>query len=561
MAVVCMKHGSAAVTEAGDVFAWGTGDDSQLGLGSTAHQQQPARVGGLGQLGASRVLMLAVGFCHQAAVSEDGAICTWGYGGCGRLGHGDQGSRHTPTRLGKEWFGNSPVVMVSCGGNHTVALTAAGSVWTCGWNCHGVLGHGDTADRQSFTLVSPECFGKDMLVMTACGDFHNAVVTAGGRVWTWGHGSGGRLGHNDEQDRPTPALLAPERFDGSKIVMVAAGCSYTVAVAEDGAPWVWGWNWFGQLGLGDCKHRLAPTLLGTEAFGGSRVHMAACGSSHTLFVSEEGILWACGDGRKGQLGLNDRNERHVPMLVKKQNFGGARIITVDGGENHTAALTEEGTLFTWGQGGRTKAEYYQDTGDYDYYEDAGEFSEEHYSDDNDDDDGPGQIHEEYSDDEANATAPLVLDRPPVVPSGLGHADLLDRLVPTPVPPHLFDGARVGRCHSLPTEHALAFASGTHARLVGGSRAGDEEENSGCWFLMMPGELVKRIVEASGSWPDGEGGRLGEGVARLMGALPLARVQGDQVGQEESASFRRLALQLPRPPPAPRRSCSCSCSTQ
>jgi hypothetical protein len=139
--------------------------------------------------------------------------------------------------------------------------------------------------------------------------------------------------------------------------------------------------------------------------------------------------------------------------------------------------------------------------------------------------------------------------PLVVPGGLGHANLLDRLVPTPVSSQLLGGSRVGRCHSLPAEHALAFAMGTHAPLVGGPRtagfagrrrsrqlqgktAKDDEENSGYWFLMMPGELVKRIVEASGSWPQGEGGRLGEGVARLMGALPLAGAQEEQVKEEQ-----------------------------
>jgi len=385
MAVVCKGHVSAAVTEAGDVFAWGPGDDGILGLGTTEHQPEPARVGGLGQLGNSRVLMLAVGFCHQAAVAEDGAICTWGYGGCGRLGHGDLGSRRTPTRLGKEWFAGSPVLMVSCGRNHTVALTAAGCAWTCGANCSGQLGHGDTADRLSFTMVSPDRFEFTRVVMVACGDYHNAGVTAEGKVWTWGAVWGGRLGHNDEQHRLVPTLLAPECFDDSKIVMVAAGRSYTVAVAEDGAPWVWGWNWFGQLGLGDCEHRWAPTRLGTEAtFGGSRVHMAACGSSHTLFVTQEGRLWACGNGRKGQLGLNDRNERRVPTRVEKQNFGGARIIAVDGGKNHTAALTEEGALYTWGQGGRTTAQYYEDTGEFfeGHADDEADYSDdEHDSDD------------------------------------------------------------------------------------------------------------------------------------------------------------------------------------
>jgi len=683
MAVVCKGHVSAAVTEAGDVFAWGPGDwgGGILGLGTTVHQPEPARVGGLG----SHVLMLAVGFCHQAAVADDGAIYTWGYGGCGRLGHGDLGGRRTPTRLGKEWFAGSPVLMVSCGGNHTVALTAAGCVWTCGANTAGELGHGDTTDRLSFTLVSPEHFGFTRVLMVACGDYHNAGVTAEGMVWTWGAGWGGRLGHNDEQHRLVPTLLEPEHFDDSKIVMVAAGCSYTVAVAEDGSPWVWGWNWFGQLGLGDCEQRWAPTLLGKEVtFGGSRVHMAACGSSHTLFVTQEGRLWVCGNGGKGQLGLNDRNDRRVPTLVEKQSFGGARIIAVDGGENHTVALTEEGALYTWGQGGRTRAEYYEDTGEIfeGHYDDEADYSgneqdsddeaaaaaadsDDHgetppilppfplASTDDDGDDyferldalfelaafelnarssfyyaqnqpgaaagapparapptplppplplsppplpppthtaalteegglytwaqGAGEIDEEVSDDEADAAAPIVPPGgPPVVPGGLGHADLLDRLVPTPISSQMLGGSRVGRCHSLPAEHALAFAMGTHAPLVGGSRAAgcagkrrsrqlqgktakDDEENLGYWFLMMPGELVKRIVEASGTWPEGEGGRPGEGVARLMGAHPLARAQEQQV----TIALAGGVLTCPAPARRwnRRSSCSCSCSIQ
>ena len=78
MAVACGIHFTAAVTEAGGLFTWGMNTHGQLGLGTLAHQQQPARVGGLGQLAASRVLMAAAGDCHQAAVLEDGGICTWG---------------------------------------------------------------------------------------------------------------------------------------------------------------------------------------------------------------------------------------------------------------------------------------------------------------------------------------------------------------------------------------------------------------------------------------------------------------------------------------------------
>jgi len=43
--------------------------------------------------------------------------------------------------------------MVSCGGWHTMAVTAAGHVWTCGYNDYGQLGVGDKANRLGFTQV------------------------------------------------------------------------------------------------------------------------------------------------------------------------------------------------------------------------------------------------------------------------------------------------------------------------------------------------------------------------------------------------------------------------
>ncbi len=120
--------------------------------------------------------------------------------------------------------------------------------------------------------------------------------------------------------------------------------------------------------------------------------------------------------------------------------------------------------------------------------------------------------------------------------GPRHADLANRLVPTPLPRQLLGGARVGRCHGLLEELALAFAIGTHERLGAGSAAGGGgggrrrsrqaqgkapagREEEGCPFLMMPAELVKGVVEACGWRAEGE---LGDGVVRLMGGRRTSR---------------------------------------
>ena len=90
-------------------------------------------------------------------------------------------------------------------------------------------------------------------------------------MFTWGDGLDGRLGHNDEQDRLAPVRLAREQFGRAKVVLVAAGGLHTVALTEGGVLWVWGYGFFGQLGLGDFNKRLVPTRLGVgEAFGAGR---------------------------------------------------------------------------------------------------------------------------------------------------------------------------------------------------------------------------------------------------------------------------------------------------
>ena len=123
-----------------------------------------------------------------------------------------------------------PVVLVACGGAHTMALTGGGCVWTCGINDCGQLGHGDRTGKHLFTRVDPGHFGRARIVMAACGYEHSVVASAAGDVFTWESGESGRLGYNDEKKRLAPARHGREQFGGGKIVFVAAGGYHTPGV-------------------------------------------------------------------------------------------------------------------------------------------------------------------------------------------------------------------------------------------------------------------------------------------------------------------------------------------
>jgi len=467
MAVACGDGFTTIVTEEGEAWACGNGENGQLGLGDNEHQLLPTHVTGSEVFGGEALVMMSGGLKHTAGVTKDGTLWSWGDGFYSQLGHGDRKPRERPERLGREMFGRSPAVMVACGCNYTLVLTTAGLVWSCGHGNDGQLGHGNTADQLVLMLVAAKYFRRTHIVMVAAGFAHSVAVGADGRVWTWGWNIHGQLGHNDEENRLVPTQLAGEALGGSAAVLVAAGGYHTVAVMMDGVLWAWGADCDGQLGLGGLADRLVPVRVGAEEMFGGRVLMAACGDNHTLAVTKTGTLWSWGEGAAGKLGHNDENNRLVPTQV---DFGDVKIVSAAAGYTHSAAVTEHGGLYTWGEATR-----------------------EEEGDDEDDED----------DEEENE-----------VPAGLGHGDGATKLVPTLVAPALLQGARVGRCYGLPPLHALAFAMGTHSRL---GRAAPAAADNGmdCVYASMPGELLRRIVEECGAWPEGRAGEL-EGVVRLLG---------------------------------------------
>ena len=92
-------------------------------------------------------------------------------------------------------------------------------------------------------------------------------------------------------DRPIPVAF-PE-----KITAVTAGMHYSLALASSGKVYAWGWNGFGQLGLGDLQSRNVPTLLSSL----SGVRSIAAGDIHSLAITQNQFLgWGCNES--GQLG-------------------------------------------------------------------------------------------------------------------------------------------------------------------------------------------------------------------------------------------------------------------
>jgi hypothetical protein len=97
------------------------------------------------------------------------------------------------------------------------------------------------------------------IVSIDAGDYHSAAAAADGRLWTWGRGKHGALGHGDNDNRIEPTLV--EGLLGTPVVAVAAGGTHTVALSQRRHVYTWGHNRVGQLGLGHRNDGVTPVVI------------------------------------------------------------------------------------------------------------------------------------------------------------------------------------------------------------------------------------------------------------------------------------------------------------
>lgn len=251
--VACGFRHSVAVTEDGGCWTWGFGANGRLGHGNEERVLTPKRIDPR-CLGNAKAVMAACSSLmagHCALVTHDGSLYTWGRGAEGQLGCLDMLAKLEPVAIPREMLGGAKIVMVACGGSHTVCLTDQGAVWSWGAGEWGQLGHDDADPRP--VPVHVRGTGKDghEVALITCGDRNTAAVTESGELWTWGAGDGGRLGHGDEFYRLTPTKIAATAFADARVVMADCGLSHMGAVTHDGRLWTWGSGLHGQLGHGD----------------------------------------------------------------------------------------------------------------------------------------------------------------------------------------------------------------------------------------------------------------------------------------------------------------------
>ncbi|KAH7852865.1 hypothetical protein Vadar_030232 [Vaccinium darrowii] len=332
------KH-AALVTKQGEVFCWGDGSRGRLGHKIDMDVTYPKIVESLSGV---RIKSVVCGEYQTCALTFSGEVYTWGDNiyGADLCVDGNNRSQWLPHRISGPLNGVI-ISQVACGEWHMAIVSACGKLFTYGDGTFGVLGHGNLQ-----TISQPkeiEALKGLSVKSVACGSWHTAAVVEimvdgckfddpGGKLFTWGDGDKGKLGHANQERKLLPTCVL--QLVDHDFVRVACGRMLTVALTKDGKVYTMGSAVHGQLGDAHGKDKSITLVQGK--IKNEFVREISCGSYHISVLTSSGGVYTWGKGLNGQLGLGDTEDRNSPTLVEA--LRDRKVESVTCGSSFTAAI-------------------------------------------------------------------------------------------------------------------------------------------------------------------------------------------------------------------------------
>lgn len=334
-------------------WSWGAGTDGQLGNGGfdDHHLPQPLL---LPTRCRSRVSFVAGGGAHAIALTSDGEVFTWGRGTHGQLGHGNLDNMPHPKLV--KFLENHTVTCVSAGWNHSGFATDSGQLFMCGDGSFGQLGTGDNLSKNFPFEVA--YFNATHIEKLAFGMRHSLVLLKDNSVYGFGSARRGQVGKcasRIQKSYNVPRLI--DGFPNCKIVNIYANGDHSAALDESGHLYVWGRALIGQHD-DDQPSEILPSLSVSQvALGWHHALVLSAGELYTLGVyrHQKCDLPGLGNVLGQQSDTRATSSSHdcsssLSVLETVPFLDGEQVAQIASGTEHSALVTDKGTVFTWGWG-------------------------------------------------------------------------------------------------------------------------------------------------------------------------------------------------------------------
>ena len=231
-----------------------------------------------------------------------------------------------------------------------VAIDAAGLVRAVGLGTATIAATVGSVRAEASLIVEP-ALSLMPASRVAAGARHSCALVADGAAYCWGFNAYGQLGlgaHGDTDVLQPTAVVGNLHF-----ASIAAGGLHSCALSATGEAYCWGANDWGQLGAPsteNCGGVGAPdscSVVPQRVDGAQAFAVIAPGGEHTCALTSDGRAFCWGSNAGGALGIGD------PALTRsvtpREVVGGHRFVALTSGDSHSCGLTATGEAYCWGE--------------------------------------------------------------------------------------------------------------------------------------------------------------------------------------------------------------------
>ena len=297
--VNCGRRHTVCLDYEGCVFTFGSNVSGQLGISEdlfyNTHLPQKVDLPSIKQV--------SCGLEFNICLSEIGELYSFGCNNQGQLGIGS----FMPSCLPHKVKTLNNIEFFDCGANYTLCKTINGDVYCWGYNFNFVS---NTEESLTAPLLCRNW--PDNIVDIKCGYFHALVLTSDQEVYSCGKNGFGQLGRKTNN----LDLLYLSRIESlHDIIRIECGKNHSICIDINNDLYVFGYNFYGQLGLGDTNTRYEPIKHPSL----SNIIDISTGGDITIVKTLSNEKYAFGNNNYSQLGINGRQVKMSPVQIFKED--------------------------------------------------------------------------------------------------------------------------------------------------------------------------------------------------------------------------------------------------
>jgi len=170
------------------------------------------------------------------------------------------------------------------------------------------------------------------------GTMNGGAITTSGNLYMWGTNRYGQLGNGELVSNTVNAPIGIMK----NVEMIDVGNDYTAAITTNGNLYMWGCNVCTRIGPWEWNEEMSFSAILLPKKVMANVKAVSLGGGHSAAITTDGSLYTWGYNNYGQLGDGTTEDSSTPVKI----MDNVRMVSL--GTEHSAAITTDGSLYMWG---------------------------------------------------------------------------------------------------------------------------------------------------------------------------------------------------------------------